>query len=103
VKKKQHLAILKAHDIDVCYIHAHSEISSNELWVQGISGDKLIEELSKSIEDCSTIHVPIMVMHITAGNVYPKPNYKSNTMLPFEKPEEFLKRAYNSLIKYFDT
>ena len=33
-----------------------------------------MEEMLKSIKECSSINVPIMVMHVTSGKLPPKPN-----------------------------
>lgn len=73
-KKEEQLDILRKYNINVCYIHAYSIISSNELWIEGILGERLVEEMLKSLKECSSINVPIMVMHVTSGKFPPKPN-----------------------------
>ena len=73
-KKEEQLAILKDHDLNVCFIHAHSSISSNELWTASPLGNQFIEELVVTAQDCAQIGVPVMVMHITAGGAPPASN-----------------------------
>lgn len=73
-KKEEQLDILRNYNINVCYIHDYSIISSNELWIKGILGEQLVEEMLKSIKECSSINVPIKVMHVTSGKLPPKPN-----------------------------
>lgn len=41
---------------------------------KGKKEEQLVEEMLKSIKECSSINVPIMVMHVTSGKLPPKPN-----------------------------
>jgi sugar phosphate isomerase/epimerase len=69
--KEEQLTVLRKKSLDICFIHAHSEIPSNELWLQTDMGDMLTKEFMQAIEDCNRINVPTMVMHITSGSTSP--------------------------------
>lgn len=69
--KEEQLAILQKKSLDICFIHAHSEIPANELWLNTDMGDRLVNDFLQSIEDCNRINVPTMVMHITSGSTPP--------------------------------
>lgn len=69
--KEEQFAVLQKESLDICFIHAHSEIPANELWLQTDMGDRLAKDFTQTIEDCSRISVPVMVMHITSGGTPP--------------------------------
>jgi sugar phosphate isomerase/epimerase len=72
--KEEQLKIIRDQNLNVCYLHAHSDILCNELWIEGPNGEKLVKEMKKVVLDCAGINVPIMVMHITSGNNSPTQN-----------------------------
>jgi len=50
---------------------------SNYIWTESKSDQKYIQqELSKTLLFCGKHHIPIMVMHLTAGHAPPPPNKK---------------------------
>jgi sugar phosphate isomerase/epimerase len=72
--KYEQLAILRERGIDICFLHSDPIISCNELWRKNEHGDGLVEELRATIDDCRSIEVPVMIMHVGSGRETPGPN-----------------------------
>jgi sugar phosphate isomerase/epimerase len=68
------LDIIKKNKLNISCIHSNSAINSNELWNNSELSEKIIDDMKKTIIECNEIEVPIMIMHITSGDIIPEPN-----------------------------
>ena len=73
ISQQEQVDYCKKLGLNIIFAHLGYQ-NINDIWLDGVDGEKLVERYKRNIRDCNKNGIPLVVMHLIGGKNPPKYN-----------------------------